>query len=40
LLEQHTRVFYVNDAPREATVAEINSNYLGDCLRLDEIKEE
>jgi hypothetical protein len=37
-LETHTRGFYVNDLPREATGAEINSNYRGNYPRLVEIK--
>jgi hypothetical protein len=37
-LEAHTRGFYVNDVPREATVAEINSNYRGNYPRLVEAK--
>jgi len=37
-LEAHTRGFYVNDLPREATSTEINSNYRGNYPRLVEIK--
>ncbi|HEX6397251.1 MAG TPA: FAD-binding oxidoreductase [Steroidobacteraceae bacterium] len=37
-LEAHTRGFYVNDLPREATATEINSNYRGNYPRLVEIK--
>ncbi len=37
-LEPHTRGFYVNDLPREATVTEINANYRGNFARLVEIK--
>ncbi len=37
-LEPHTRGFYVNDVPREATSADINSNFRGNYPRLVEIK--
>ena len=37
-LEPHTRGFYVNDLPREATATEINSNYRGNYPRLVELK--
>jgi hypothetical protein len=37
-LEPYTRGFYVNDLPREATPAEINSNYRGNYPRLVEVK--
>src|SRR5262249_3670667 len=37
-LEAHTRGFYVNDLPREATTTEINSNYRGNYPRLAELK--
>jgi FAD/FMN-containing dehydrogenase len=37
-LEEHTRGFYVNDLPREASSAEISSNYRGNHARLVEVK--
>jgi hypothetical protein len=37
-LEPFTRGFYVNDMAREATAAEINSNYRGNHARLASIK--